>query len=121
MSPIFAVNPHKILTRLVALSVVFDILAVVIWSALPWTQWTIYQLDFLIVGSEAAIAAIMFAITLYGLNKKQKWAPKLAITISITQRIFGTYVFFPSPAILLTLAWSLTIIYFAYKTLNKHP
>jgi hypothetical protein len=54
------------------------------------------------VGPEAALAAALFALTLFGLSKKQKWAPILAIVITVTQRVFATYVFFPSPAIAIT-------------------
>ena len=120
----FGANPHKTLTRLIALSIVFDILAVAIWAAFPEIQWSIYRLGFAIVGTEAAVAAALFTVVLFGLRKKQKWAPPLAIAITVTQRVFGTYVFFPSPAIAATLVWSLVIVYFAYrdlKTPNEHP
>lgn len=118
MPKFFGANPHKTLTRLIALSIVFDIAAVAIWAAFPAIQWTIYQLGFTIVGTEAVVAAALFALTLFGLHKKRKWAPPLAIVITVTQRVFGTYVFFPSPAIAVTLVWSLVIVYFAYKTLK---
>lgn len=118
MPKFFGANPHKTLTRLIALSIVFDIAAVAIWAAFPAIQWSIYQLGFAIVGTEAAVAAALFALTLFGLHKKQKWAPPLAIVITVTQRVFGTYVFFPSPAIAATLVWSLVIVYFAYKTMK---
>jgi hypothetical protein len=124
MSKFFVANPHKILTRLIALNIVLDIIAIVIWAAFPAIQWSIYRLGFSIVGPEAALAAALFALTLFGLSKKQKWAPILAIAITVTQRVFATYVFFPSPAIAITLIWSLVIIYFAYKdikTPNEHP
>jgi hypothetical protein len=124
MSKFFGANPHKILTRLIALNIVLDIIAIAIWAAFPAIQWSIYRLGFSIVGPEAALAAALFALTLSGLSKKQKWAPILAIAITVTQRVFATYVFFPSPAIAITLIWSLVIIYFAYKdikTPNEHP
>lgn len=123
MPNFFGANPHKTLIRLIALNIVLDILAIAVWGAFPATQWSIYRLGFFIVGAEAALAAILFALTLFGLSKRQKWAPILAIAITLTQRIFATYVFFPSPAIAATLIWSLVIIYFAYedrKTPNAH-
>jgi hypothetical protein len=119
MSKFSKVDPHKMLTNLVASNIVFDILAIAIWFLFPAVQWSIYRLDFLIVGAEAALAATLFALTLFGLRKGKKWAPMLAITITVTQRVFATYVFFPSPAIGLTLIWSLAIIYFAYKKIKK--
>jgi 4-hydroxybenzoate polyprenyltransferase len=74
-----------------------------------------YRLDSFIAGLEAALAASFFAVTLFGLKKRQKWAPILAIAITVTQRIFAAYVFFPSIAIPIPLIWSLVIIYFAFK------
>ncbi len=124
MSKFLGANPHKTLTRLIALSIVFDVLAVAIWAAFPAIQWSIYRLGFAIVGAEASVAAALFAVVLFGLRKRQKWAPPLAIAIVVTQRVFGTYVFFPSPAIAATLVWSLVIVYFAYRTMktpNVHP
>jgi hypothetical protein len=123
MPKFFGANPHKRLTSLIALNIVLDIIAIAIWAAFPALQWSIYRLGFSIVGTEAALAAALFALTLFGLTKKQKWAPILAIAITVTQRVFATYVFFPSPAIAITLIWSLAIIFFAYKTiktLNEH-
>ncbi len=118
MPKFFVVNPHKILIRLVAFSIIFDIGAIAIWAAFPAVQWSIYRLGFLIVGTEAALAAALFGLTLFGLIKRKKWAPILAVVIPVAQRIFGTYVFFPSPAIAITLVWSLAIIYFGYKELK---
>jgi hypothetical protein len=111
-------TPHNILIHLIASNIILDIIALAIWGALPSTQWSIYRLGFSIVGPEAALAASLFALTLFGLIKRQKWAPVLAIAITATQRVFATYVFFPSPAIAVTLIWSLIIIYFSYKELK---
>ena len=118
------VNPHKMLTAFVAANIVLDIIAIAVWAGAPATQWSIYQLGFTIVGTEAAIAAALYAVTFFGLIKKKKWAPYLALIVTINQRVFATYVFFPSTAIGVTLIWSLIIIYFAYrdiKTQNTHP
>jgi hypothetical protein len=134
MSKYLRANPHKTLTRLIAANIVLDIIAVAFWTAFPATQWSIYRLGFSIVGTEAALAAALFALTLFGLIKRARWAPFLAIAITVTQRAFSTYAFFPDPANILiqpliltpnvaTLTWSLIIIYFAYKdmkTLNEH-
>ena len=110
----FREKPHKMLVRLIAANMVLDIIAIAIWT-FPETQWSIYRLGVLIVSAEAAVAAALFALTLYGLVKRKKWAPILAIILPIIQRVFGTYVFFPSTAISVTTIWSLVIIYFAYK------
>ena len=111
----FGAKPHKILIRMVAANIVLDLIAIAIWGVFPSTQWSIYRLNFLIVGAEAGLAAAMFALTLLGLTKRKTWAPFLAIALTVTQRVFATYIFFPSSALAVTLIWSLTIIYFAYR------
>jgi hypothetical protein len=115
----FSRIPHKTLIRLVTANIILDVVAIAIYGLFPSTQWTIYRLDFFIFGIEAAFAAVMFSLTLFGLFKTRKWAPILAIGLTITQRIFATYVFFPSIGISLTLIWSLLIIYFAYLNLKR--
>ena len=112
-------NPHKTLTLLIAANIVLDITAIVIWAALPANMWNgMYRLDSLIASLEAALAAASFGVTLFGLKKRQKWAPILAIVITVTQRVFAFYVFFPSIAIPIPLIWSLVIIYFAFKDIK---
>jgi hypothetical protein len=124
MSKMFGYNPHKTLIGLISLNVALDIIAIAIWGIFPATQWSIYRLGFSIVGPEAALAAVLFALTLFGLWRRQKWAPILSIVITVTQRVFATYVFFPSLAIIATLIWSLAVIYFAFtdmKTSRERP
>ena len=90
-------NPHKTLMRLVAANIVLDIIAVVIWAALPAGTWNgLYRLDSLIASIEAAVAAALFALTLYCLKRNLRWAPILAIVLTVTQRAFAVYVFFPA-------------------------
>ncbi len=107
--------------RLVAANIVLDIVAIVIWAALPAGTWNgMYRLDSLTACVEAALAAAFFALTLFGLKRNHQWAPILAIALTITQRVFAVYVFFPSYFIPIPLIWSLVIIYFAVKDLRKH-
>jgi hypothetical protein len=113
-------NPHMILTLLILANIFLDILAIAIWIALPANIWNgMYRLDSLIAGSEAALAGTLFALTFFGLKKNKKWAPIFAIAITITQRVFAFYVFFPSIAIPVPLIWSLIIIFFAFKYIRK--
>jgi hypothetical protein len=119
MSKSSSANPHKTLTRLITANIILDITAIAIWAALPANTWNgMYRLDSLIAGSEAALAAAFFAVTLCGLKRRQKWAPILAITLTVTQRVFAVYVFFPSIAIPIPLIWSIVIIYYAFKDIK---
>jgi hypothetical protein len=115
----FGKKYHKVLARLVAANIILDIIAMVIWVIFPATQWSIYRLDFSIVGIEATLAAALFALILFGLIKSKKWAPILAIVLTATQRVFATYVFFPSIGNALTLIWSLLILYFAHMDIEQ--
>ncbi len=130
MSQYLRNNSHKILIRLVSANIVLDSLALTLWAAFPATQWSIYRLGFSIIGTEAAIAVCLFALTMLLLIKRKRWAPFLAIAITVNQRIFSNYAFFPNladiqmqPLILApnaaTLIWSLIIIYFAYNDLKS--
>jgi hypothetical protein len=110
-------DPRRILTRLVTANIVFDVLAMVLWL-FPETQWSVYQLCYMAAIAEAGAAAAVFALALYGLKKRKVWAPKLALVLTIVQRLFATYIFFPSPALALTLIWSLWIVAFAVLTIK---
>jgi hypothetical protein len=113
-------NAHRTLMRLVAANIVLDIVAIVIWAALPAGTWNgMYRLDSLIASVEAAVAAGLFAFTLYCLKRNIKWAPILAIVLTVAQRVFAVYVFYPSYFIPIPMVWSLVIIYFAIKTLRQ--
>jgi hypothetical protein len=112
---------HKTLMRLIAANIILDIIAIAIWAALPAGTWNgMYRLDSLIASVEAAVAAALFAVTLFALKKQLKWAPIIAITLTITQRAFAIYVFYPSYFIPIPLVWSIVIIYYALKDLQKN-
>ena len=115
----FRKKPHQTRTGLVAANIFLDALAIAIWGLFPSTQWSIYQLNFTVVGIEAAIAAGLFAVALFGLIKSKRWAPFLAIILTINQRVFANYVFFLSIGNVITLVWSLLIIYFAYLEIKQ--
>jgi hypothetical protein len=113
-------NAHKTLMRLVAANIILDIVAIVIWAALPAGTWNgMYRLDSLIASLEAAVAAALFAITLFCLKRKIQWAPIMAIGLTVGQRVFAVYVFYPSYFIPVPMIWSLLIIYFAITTLRQ--
>ena len=115
----FGKNPLGTLITLVTLNIVLDIFAIATWTALPGSGGNLHYVGTSVASIEAAIAAALFALTLFGLIKKQTWAPKTAIAVTLAQRAFATIVFFPSPGIIATLVWSIIIVYFAYKTIKS--
>lgn len=117
----YSARPHKFFSRLVATNIAFDFIAIAIWGGVPALQWSIYRLGFAVVGAEAALAAGLFALTLVGLIRRKRWAPFLAIAITVAQRVFAAYVFSVNVATGLTLTWSLLIIYFAYREIRTTP
>jgi hypothetical protein len=129
LSKYLCTNSHRILTRLITANIVLDGIAIAIWAVFPVTQCSIYRLGFSIIGTEAAIGACLFALTLFGLIKRKKWAPFLAIVLTVNQRVFSNFAFFPNPADIqmqplilapnvATLIWSIIIIYFTCKDIN---
>ena len=112
-------KPYKTLTTLVGANIVLDLIAIAIWVLFPQFRWSIYNLDFVIVSIEAAVASGLFAIVLIGLKKAKRWAPIVAIIITISQRVFTNYVFFLSIMNIITVVWSSLIIYFAYSVIKK--
>jgi uncharacterized membrane protein (UPF0136 family) len=106
--------------RLIVANIVLDIIAIAIWAALPAGTWNgMYRLNSFIASVEAVVAGALFAVTLFCLKKNLKWAPILAIVLTIAQRVFAIYVFYPSYFIPVPLIWSLVIIYFALKDLRN--
>ncbi len=111
-------SPQKILTRIVAANIILDVTAMVLWL-FPETQWSVYQLGYMAAITEAGIAAAVFAAAFYGLRRGKTWAPKTALVMTIVQRVFATYIFFPSPALLLTLVWSIMLAAFAALSIKN--
>jgi len=114
----FKKNPRKILTRLVAANIILDITAAVIWI-FPETHWSVYQLGYMAAIAEALAAAAVFAVALFGLKKNKTWAPMLVLALTVAQRVFATYIFYPSPALALTLVWSVMLAAFAVLTIKN--
>jgi hypothetical protein len=117
---IFGYNPHKTLMRLVVLNIVFDVIAVAMWVGFPEVGGNLHYVGTLAASVEAAIAAGLFAVALLGLARKQLWGLGLAIAVTMAQRIFAAFVFFPSLGIIITLIWSSLIVYFGYRTLEAN-
>ena len=116
-------DSHRIFTRLVWLNIALDVLSIPIWIALPLTQ-TSFSGATLIVDPvlaivDAILAAAVFALALFGIIKKKKWGTYLAVTATIAQRVTGLFIFAPNIFMAIEVIWSLLIIFFAYKELQK--
>jgi hypothetical protein len=90
-------DPHKMLVRLVGLNVAFDVFSIPIWVILPYTRSSFSSLtlnvDTTIQVVDAAIAAAVFTVALFGILGKRKWGAYLAIAATVAQRVVGVYNF----------------------------
>ena len=113
---------HNILKWLIALNIIGDLISIPFWLVLPTmanTQGSTLTVDTSIAIADAAVAAALFAIALYGIIKKQKWGSILAIILTVTQRVVGFFMFQLNVGVAVEVIWSLLIIYFAYKEITQ--
>jgi hypothetical protein len=108
------------LVRLVGLNIAFDVLSIPFWIALPSLQTAQSTASTLTVNStiaivDAAIAASLFALSFFGISKKQKWGYYLAIITTIIQRAVGVFLFALNIGMAFEVIWSIVMIYFAFK------
>jgi uncharacterized membrane protein len=74
----------------------------------------------LIVGTVIlAIVALVYAAALFGLFKKQTWAPLLIIVISIVNRVIAVFLYEFNEAFYVWLVWTIILIALAYLDLRK--
>ena len=103
---------HKILATLVLVQIIGSIASIVIWYAMPDMRMTLV-VDFTEASIAAAIVAALFVVTFVGVRKKTKWAPILAIVITISSRIVGFMHFEESEGQILFAIWSAVLIVFS--------
>ena len=65
------------------------------------------------------VVALIYAISLFGLFKAQKWAPLLVVGISIINRILALLIYFISPAFAFWAVWTAILIVFSYIDYQK--
>jgi hypothetical protein len=74
----------------------------------------------LIVGTVIlAIVALAYAATLFGLFKKQTWAPLLIIVISVVNRVIGVFLYEFNEAFYIWLVWTIILVALAYLDFRK--
>ena len=121
-------DPHKMLIRLVGLNAFFDLITIPLWAILPMLptyglsqSGSTLTVNNTIAIADAAVAVAVFAIAVFGIMKKRKWGSMLAIGGTIAQRIIGAFMFSLNVGMIVEIAWSLLIVYFAYKELKTLP
>ncbi len=74
----------------------------------------------LIAGSAILlIVALVYAFSLFGLMKKQKWAPLLVIAVSIVNRALALLIYFISPAFVFWAVWTVILVVLSYMVYRK--
>ncbi len=65
------------------------------------------------------IVAVVYAVSLVGLFRKQKWAPLLVIGISIVNRLLALLIYFVSPAFAFWGVWTIILVVAAVMDYRK--
>ncbi len=74
----------------------------------------------LIIGSVLLlVVAAIYAVSLFGLVKNQKWAPLLIIAISVVNRVFALAIFYISPAFAFWAAWTVILVVLGFLEYRK--
>ncbi len=122
MSAMFQ-NPRKTLIRLVGLNIALDAFSIPTWIAVLLTS-TSTSPNTLTANTnvailDSAVAAAVFAVALFGVITTKKWGVYLAVAATVGQRVVGAFLFSLNGAMAIEVAWSLLIIYFAYRVLQQ--
>ncbi len=131
---------HLVLTAFVVLSIIGEVGNVVFWWVNPSSQISLVGgtigdvtspggilfdavggANALVIGSVLLlVVAAVYAVSLFGLVKNQKWAPLLVIAISVINRVFALVIFYISPALAFWAAWTVILVvlgFLEYKRL----
>lgn len=123
---------HKILIVFIAINIVGDIGNVAFWWTNPASRAASLNTGALsfALGSKNAlniasivliVVAVIYALALFGLIKKKKWAPQLIIAISVVNRALALVLYQISPAFTFWAIWSIILIvvsYFDWRKIN---
>ena len=79
----------------------------------------------LIIGSVLVLAvAVVYAVSLVGLVRKQKWSPLVIIAISVVNRVLALVIFAISAAFAFWAVWTIILVvvgYLDYRKLSTAP
>ncbi len=123
---------NAVLMLFVLGNIAMDVANIAVWIAIPSMQSSLQSGPIAeTLGSTIGLAAgtailsaasITYAIALFGLYRKQKWAPLLVIAVSVANRAFSVAIFQATYPIFY--AWTGTLIFVAlldYWLLSKPP
>jgi hypothetical protein len=120
----------KILMVLVAINIIGDVGNVVFWWVNPDSRGLSLNTGIIgaAAGADAAliagtvillIVAAVYAVGLYGLNKKLQWAPLLIIAISVANRALALVLYLISPAFAFWAVWTIILVALSYLVWRK--
>jgi hypothetical protein len=121
---------NTLLFILVLGNIVWDIANIALWIRVPSSQSSLQggpiaktfgSLDGLVIGTTVLSAiSIIYATGLFGLHRRQKWAPALIIAVSIANRAFALLIFeFTSPIFYVWTVILVSVAYLDYRLLGK--
>jgi hypothetical protein len=121
---------NTFLSLFIIINIIGDIGNVAFWWANPDSRAaslntsylaTVAGVDNALIAGTAIllIVAFIYAIGLFGLLKKQKWAPLLVIVISIANRTLALVIYFISPAFAFWAIWTIILVALAYMDYRK--
>ena len=120
----------KILMVFVVVNIIGDIGNVAFWWASPSSRAASLNTGYigvtagidnaLIAGTiTLLIVAVVYAVALFGLMKKMKWAPLLIIAISVANRALALVLYFISPAFAFWAIWTVILVVLSYLVYRK--
>lgn len=120
----------RLLMLFVAVNIIGDVGNVIFWWVNPDSR--ALSLNTGIIGAAAGadaalitgtvillIVAAIYAVGLYGLNKKLKWAPLLIIAISVANRALALVLYLISPAFAFWAVWTVILVVLSYLVWRK--
>jgi hypothetical protein len=120
---------NLLLILFVAINVVGDIGNIALWKAVPSSQTSLtggWIASFAGAGNALAagtiilaIVAVIYAASIPGLLKMQKWAPLLVIAISIANRALALLLYEFNKAFFVWFAWTIILLIVAFLDFRK--
>ncbi len=120
---------HNILVLFVLVNIIGDIGNIILWYAIPDSQGSLLggyiasaagTENALLAGSIVlAVVAVVYIAALFGLLKKQLWAPPLVIAISIANRALALVLYEISFAFAFWAIWTVILVVLATLDYRK--